>query len=97
MKRRSVFWALVAIVKARKPLTSRDLADAIGIDYRKNFNKREAKYARKLEGFIVRLKLTSASTSRRVLHWSLADQWKGHTTVEIAKAFLDARRAEVQP
>ena len=86
----SPFWALVAIAKAKAPLTSRQLAAAIGLDYRKNFNKREAKYARKLAPFIVREKLASTN-GRPVLHWSLADQWKRHTPAQLLRAYVAAR------
>lgn len=79
--------ALLVIVKASAPLTSRELADAIGIDYRKNFNKREAKYARKLDGFILRRKQVDARTSRFVLHWQLADRWWGKPLDEVIEAF----------
>lgn len=93
MEKRSPLYVLA---KARTPLTSRDVAEAIGLDYRKNFNKREAKYARKLEGFIVREKLTPAPAGRNVLRWSLADQWKGQTPIQVVKAYLAARRAKTE-
>jgi hypothetical protein len=88
--------ALAAVANTDSPLTSRDLAAKVGIDYRRNFNKREARYARKLAGFVVRRHLTSDEIAtwrtnwpppRKVLYWLLADEWKGQLAIDIVRSF----------
>jgi hypothetical protein len=86
-----------AVVHAPAPLTSRQLAEAVGIDYRRNFNKREAKYARKLAGFVVRRRLTPGEVAHwpadrpapnaRLLHWVRADAWLESSPGDIVRAF----------
>jgi hypothetical protein len=88
--------ALAAVANTDSPLTSRDLAAKVGIDYRRNFNKREARYARKLAGFVVRRRLTADEIAnwrtnwpppRKVLYWLLADEWKGQLAIDIVRSF----------
>lgn len=84
---------LYRLAQAKRPLTSREVAEAIQIDYRRNFNKREARYAKKLAPFIVRVKPTDVTNAPKVLHWSLADQWKGQRVFDIVKAYLQSQKA----
>src|SRR5690606_13322686 len=78
---------LRAIASAPQPLTSRELAEAVGIDYRRNFNKREHRYAKKLAGFIDREKAPGPKGARQILYWTLADAWKGRDVEAIVEAF----------
>jgi len=80
---------LIAVAQSSVPLTSRQVAEAIGMDYELNFNKREMRYAKKLQGFVVKRRLTpeEMTTPTHLTHWFLADQWKGQALDEIVKAF----------
>jgi hypothetical protein len=87
---------LYRIAQAPGPLTSREVAQAIALDYERNFNKREMRYATKLAGFITRERVPVAGRGRRRLwHWSLANEWKGHRALDIVKAFKDREVAPV--
>ena len=82
--------ALIVVATSDAPLTSRELADKIGIDYRRNFNKREARYARRLVGFVDRRRPRNDETIKwpeRVNRWFLADRWLGRSADDIAAAF----------
>jgi hypothetical protein len=79
---------LYRIAQATGPLTSREVAQAIALDYERNFNKREMRYAKKLAGFITRERIPVAGRGRRRLwHWSLADAWRGQRPLDIVRAF----------
>lgn len=80
---------LIAVAESPVPLTSRQVAEAIGLDYEQNFNKREMRYARKLAGFVVKRRLTTEEmvTPTHLTHWFLDDRWKGQPLDAILKAF----------
>jgi hypothetical protein len=78
---------LRAIASAPQPLTSRHLAEAVGINYVRNFNKREHRYAKKLAGFIDRVKGPGPKGARQILYRALSDAWKGHDVEAIVQAF----------
>jgi hypothetical protein len=72
---------LLAVAKPAMPQTSRQIAQRMEIHYERNFNKREARYAKRFgRGFFVRRRLTDAETKRwpnastKVNHWFLADE-----------------------
>ena len=81
--------ALRVIAAAERPITSRQLAEAVGIDYVRNFNKREKRYARRLAGFVVRRRLQAdeMQAPTRLLHWLLDTPWRGMPTDAIVQAF----------
>jgi len=80
---------LRAIATADQPMTSREVAAAIGMNYERNFNKREKRYARKLAGIVLRRRLTADEMTipTRLLHWQLDDRWRGCAPVDIVRAF----------
>ena len=82
--------ALRAVAISPTPMTSRELAAAVGIDYVRNFNKREKRYARKLAGFVVRRRLTGEEMQvpTRLLHWLLDYPWRGQSPDVIVEAFM---------
>jgi hypothetical protein len=67
----------------------------MGIHYERNFNKREARYAKRFgRGFFIRRRLTNAeaerwpNASRTVNHWFLADESvRGQSGLAIVKSF----------
>lgn len=72
---------LFAVAKPAMPQTSRQIAERMDINYERNFNKREARYAKRFgRGFFVRRRLTDAEAQRwphastKVNHWFLADE-----------------------
>lgn len=94
---------VLAAVAESIPLTSRQVAEKVGIDYRRNFNKREARYGRRLAEFIVRRRLTpdeianwpaDETPSHRKLHWIVADAWQGQAIDDILAAFDVSERAK---
>jgi hypothetical protein len=86
---------LYRIAQATRPLTSREVAEAIALNYERNFNKREMRYAKKLAPFITRERIPGVASRRRLWHWSLANEWKGHRPLDIVKAFKDRGVANV--
>ena len=63
------------------------------MDYERNFNKREIRYARKLVGFVTRLPLPGGKTARKLQHWCLDDKWK-ETPAEMLRAWQVSQDAE---
>ena len=80
---------LVAVSKSSVPLTSRQVADAIGMNYERNFNKREFKYAQRLTGFVVKrqLKPEEMIVPTTLVHWMLDARWEGQCIDEVLKSF----------
>jgi hypothetical protein len=86
---------LYAVAIPPMPQTSRQIAEAMGINYERNFNKREARYAKRFgRGFFIRRRLTAEEAQRwptastKVNHWFLADESvRGQSEVVITNAY----------
>lgn len=86
---------LLAVAKPTMPQTSRQIAERMGIHYERNFNKREARYAKRFgRGFFIRRRLTPdealrwPTAPRKVIHWFLADESvRGQSGFAIVKAY----------
>lgn len=86
---------LFAVAKPAMPQTSRQIAERMDINYERNFNKREARYAKRFgRGFFIRRRLTNAEAqrwphaSRTVNHWFLADErLRGESQQTLVKAY----------
>lgn len=86
---------LFAVAKPAIPQTSRQIAERMGINYERNFNKREARYAKRFgRGFFIRRRLTDAeaerwpNASRKVNHWFLVDErLRGKARTDLEQAY----------
>lgn len=78
---------IIEIVASMPGLTSKQLAHELGIDYLNNFNKREAKYARRLALWIVRAK------EQNIYRWRVRPEFRHLNGHQIKKLFREREDA----